>query len=204
MIIVGVDVGINNLALVLLECIHVYRRGLQMRLLDVDLVDLCQLKHSVVQLNECNLHHSNMLIDRISHMIQEYRDKYFDKASIIAIERQPPGGIVAVEQLIMAAFRDKSVLVAPQSVHKMLGWGKIKLNYDQRKEQSLSKMKQWLRERKCMDLEIKLQQWDRQHDISDAFWIAQYQCLTMMNNMEVVSPFFAPSWTNSNSIVYSR
>jgi hypothetical protein len=37
------------------------------------------------------------------------------------IEKQPPAGLVAVEQLLMMSYRDKAVLVYPNSMHAHFG-----------------------------------------------------------------------------------
>jgi hypothetical protein len=48
----------------------------------------------------------------------ERYNEIFNKANFILIERQPLNGFVAVEQIIFGCWREKSILISPNSVHK--------------------------------------------------------------------------------------
>jgi hypothetical protein len=49
---------------------------------------------------------------------------FFEMADFILIERQPPMGLTAVEQLIFSRWRDKAILVHPRSMHKYFNIGR--------------------------------------------------------------------------------
>lgn len=163
MYIVSIDIGIINLGLV-----GAYVDNTTFKIEKIDIVrkiDITILRHLKVHARECKLYHSNEICDRVDHFLQEYKH-IFDAADIVLLERQPPGGIQHVEQLLMRALRKKTILVAPTSLHK---WMNINdLDYDARKvrtvrraEPHLSSFHEWTL-------------WDRKHDMADAFCILEF------------------------------
>ena len=107
MIIVGIDIGLVNLGI----CkIKVHKLG-KYECLMADLVDTTHFK---CDRQTCQLRHEACHVDWVSHLLQSYKED-FDKAEIVCIERQPPGGHAASEQLLFAALREKAVLIHPRS-----------------------------------------------------------------------------------------
>lgn len=153
--VLSIDIGIKHLALtlVVLDDNFNFNELLFTKLIDITVFDC---------LPNCKLYHTKTFTDWISHLSLKYKD-FFDKADVILIERQPPTGLVAVEQLLFSMFRHKSVLISPTSVHKFF---KINIyDYDTRKEHSI----------KIASKYISLEEFDRKHDVSDTvlfivFW----------------------------------
>jgi hypothetical protein len=116
-------------------------------------------------LPNCKLHHDKTFTDWINHVLVKYR-QVFEKVNVILIERQPPSGLVVVEQMIFSAYRDKSILISPNSVHKYFSIGSFE--YEKRKEYSVKIASKYISE----DL---IKNYERKHDISDTilftlFW----------------------------------
>ena len=116
---------------------------------------------------DCNLHHTCELSDRLQHVFQKFHQVFFE-ADKILIERQPPIGFKSVEQIIFMTFREKAVLVSPNSVHAFFRIGEYE--YDQRKEKSIEIASQY----------IDLSGLERKHDIADTicmtlFYISRLQ-----------------------------
>ena len=65
------------------------------------------MKHKVIEYgNNCKLYHENAMCDYINHVFQEYSE-YFNNADLILIERQPPMGLIVIQELIMNKYREK-------------------------------------------------------------------------------------------------
>lgn len=123
----GVDVGYSHLALALLSVRDDYT---QPHVSGFALINLASHVHRRVPAATCTLHHSAMTVDKVAHVVQEFGD-WLDAAEEVIIERQPPGGMTDVEQLLVASTRNKARLMAPQTMHAHLGLSR--LNYEQRK-----------------------------------------------------------------------
>ena len=169
MFVLGIDVGIINLGLCLLECNDNYKAQ---RLISWKHIDITFMRHNTVTRHNCSLGHSNCIYDRIQHVIQEERDM-FHTADFIIIEQQPPCGHVAVEQLFFAHFRYKAHLVSPVSMHKT--YGMRGLDYNDRKEHA-----QHFFENSTIvedDVKTNLCNRERSHDVYDAYMIAEFWLL---------------------------
>jgi hypothetical protein len=168
--ILGIDIGIAHLGLILVETTPEYEIK---EVCWMNLLNITEYTHNHgPKEDECKLPHTKTICDWLHHVFQEYRDA-FDASDCILIEKQPPTGLVAVEQLIFSEFRSKAELVHPRSVHKYFQIGH--LEYDQRKERSIQIAL------KHMTKESLIQQFNtfsRQHDIADGicivlFWLSQ-------------------------------
>jgi len=126
----------------------------------VDNINITNYKHSKCKYSECKLHHTKTFCDWIEHLIQEHYD-YFEGADVILLEKQPPQGFVAVEQLIYAKYRHKTYLISPNSVHKYLNFKG--LDYEMRKKLSEKVADRVL----SQELIEKTKRYDRRHDIAD-------------------------------------
>ncbi len=156
--ILSIDIGVKHLSLVLTEVNKITNTIIEIK--NIELVDITLYTHNTIHEEDCQLHHTKTFFDWLSHIVQEYK-YYFEESEIILIERQPPQGFVVVEQILFGFFRDKSILLAPNSVHKFHNFQQ--LDYDQRKIASEIISLPYLTE----DLRIKLKTLDRAHDITD-------------------------------------
>lgn len=162
--ILSIDIGIIHLAF----CVTWVSEDFEDReILWVDMIDITKFKHSSVKSDECTLYHTRTFSDWVDHFLQEH-GCFFDEADIILIERQPPCGHVAVEQLLFSKYRDKTQLIHPMRVHKYLNLSH--LDYDTRKDYSVKiadrEMPEHLIEQSFF--------YDRRHDIADAICIMLY------------------------------
>jgi len=168
-IVLSIDIGILNL-------------GISVGLIDkefnlkevtyVDLIDITKYTHEK-QLHgvDCKLHHTRSVADWMEHVFHEHTP-LFEQASYILVERQPPQGLVSIEQMIYYRWRNKCHLISPSSMHKYYRIGHY--DYDQRKEQTMyiaENKYQW--HQRAID-QYKL--YTRKHDMSDSiclmgFWL---------------------------------
>ncbi len=131
MLLVGVDVGVTNLALSVVE---VPDDCTEARVLDINLINTQHFEHTRVPRRTCTLGHTGMACDRVAHVVQE-RQHVFDAAREIVIERQPPGGLRDVEQVFVTMFRQRCHVMAPQTMHAHIGSSGYE--YDERKRVSI-------------------------------------------------------------------
>lgn len=159
-----IDVGIIHLGMSIITTDFEYN------IKDVNAVDLQDISDFKCDRNICKLKHDKMASDWIEHLI-DYFSLAFEQVNNILIERQPPSGLIAIEQLILSKFRDKTILIHPRSMHKFFNISKY--NYEDRKKCT---------EKIAIDL-IKTDNikdcffsFERRHDIADSicigiFWI---------------------------------
>ena len=135
MIILSIDVGYTNMGLssaLIDENFNIIFRN-------VYKIDLGHVVHNRVPAHQCTIPHTRETCDRIDHFVQEYLP-LLEECDYILIERQPPTGLKDVEGLLMSKFRNKTILISPNAMHKYF---KIShLDYDQRKEFTTSHAKQ--------------------------------------------------------------
>ena len=175
MLYIGIDIGYTNLAIVLVETDD------DRTILDVPVIrriDIAQCSHDRVALCDCKLHHSNHVVDKIAHVFQEYADM-FEKADSIIVERQPPCGMTHIESLLLFKFREKTVLISPNSVHKHF---KMSHDYDERKKQVVSMgwaftMETGERRGETINPSLLIRYRRRLHDIFDALLIVRYHLM---------------------------
>ena len=155
--ILSIDIGIDHLGLSLSHIDNEYNFR------EVVWIKLINIQNFECEEN-CPLQHEKTITDWISHVVLKYKD-VFTVADKILIERQPPLGLIAVEQVLFYICRDKAELVHPISVHSFFGMGH--LDYNGRKELSVRLTKNVLK--KFQDI---LKKYDREHDITDSVLIA--------------------------------
>jgi hypothetical protein len=127
-------------------------------------IDITKVKHSKVQFCNCTLRHDRCIPDYLDHFIQEYSGM-FEDSDVLLIERQPPVGITNVQDLLFTKFRDKVLLVSPNTVHKYFGLPAV---YEERKVVS---------ETIAQDFLVNFEKFtlnSRKHDISDAMLMIIY------------------------------
>jgi hypothetical protein len=160
--VLSIDIGIKHLALVLSNINEKYEfEGIVW----FELIDITVFKCK----SNCPLFHEKTFADWLRHIIDRYI-QIFEKANVILIERQPPQGLVVVEQILFGCFRDKSILISPNSVHKFFGIGNQ--DYEQRKISAINLTRNYINP----TFQEQIEKCDRKHDVCDAilftiFWI---------------------------------
>lgn len=155
--ILGIDVGLCNLALVSVAVSPDHEIGSVRRSTVVDVT-------RVRCLPGCVLHHSNNVVDRMNHMFASYAD-WFDEADEILVEAQPPVGLVHVEALILSRFRHKTSLVQPVAVQAHFKWPQC--DYEAKKQAAVDTAGPYM---------PSLGDLRRKHDAADAFCLVLYTC----------------------------
>ena len=167
--VLSIDIGIKHL-------------GISVTLLDsdyniieiiwIDLIDIQVFVHKDgPSEKECKLNHTKCFCDWINHVFQENMI-WFEKANTILIERQPPMGLVGIEQLIFSRWREKAVLISPNSMHKFFIIGHC--DYEQRKVVTERIARKSLYTHSTLSEQFDF--YHRVHDIADSicmmlFWI---------------------------------
>lgn len=111
--IASIDVGIINLALVVVEV----EDAAVTRVVHLGVSDTTKFEHNRVHYDNCVLGHTKTTTDRVNHFVQERLD-LFERADKVLIERQPIQGHTDVEQVLFMLFRDRAELVSPNAMHK--------------------------------------------------------------------------------------
>lgn len=161
MIIVAIDIGYINIGLVRVAVDDCFN----MSVIDAMKIDLRYLKHTAVHPAQCKIPHTTETCDRVAHFIQEYAS-IMDSADHVLIERQPIGGFKDIEGMIMTAYRAKTTLISPNSMHRFHGIQNF--SYEERKEQT---------ERIAHPLVGHIDEYaslERKHDIADAVCICMF------------------------------
>jgi hypothetical protein len=153
--IASIDIGILHLGLV--SCDVTWDRIIVNHVHLVDITKRCRRL-------DCKLNHTNHMVDRVDHFIQDHWD-ILDKADKILVEKQPITGLISVEQLLFDRLRAKVEFIYPVSMHKYFGIRK--LNYDERKEFLVEKTRPHLTGSIYDTLE-------RKHDVADAMAMIIY------------------------------
>jgi hypothetical protein len=140
--------------------------------IDCNRVDITKVNHSTVSFCKCTLRHERCVPDYLDHFIQEYSG-YFNESDILLLERQPPVGITNVQDLLFTRFREKVLLISPNSVHKYFG---LNSKYSARKIESEKIAAGYLTNFKSFTSNF------RKHDISDALLMVLYYYKNRMDS----------------------
>lgn len=166
----SIDIGVKNFGISLTS---INQNFTFKEVIWFDLIDITTFVHlNDKAVQDCELYHEKTFCDYLEHVFY-LNAKLFEISNWILLERQPLNGYVVVEQLIFSKFRNKAVLVSPNSMHSYFGWTKLKLNYEQRKQKSIFIAKKYLHRSYLLSFFNSL---ERQHDIADCicimlFWI---------------------------------
>lgn len=172
--ILSIDIGIINLGYVFVEIKHN-----KIKVIECNRIDITNVKHNRVQFCKCKLFHGRNIPDYLDHFVQE--TDAFKKADIILIERQPPVGITNVQDLLFVKFRDRVILISPNSLHKHFG---MDSDYTIRKTESEAIAKEYLENFNNFIVS------ERKHDISDAMlMIIYYFDKNIKHTMESLKQF---------------
>ena len=165
--VLAIDIGILHLGISVTLLDEEYNF---LRIIWIDLINITKFVHKKVSENECKLNHTKTFCDWLNHTFQE-NTYFFGMADFILVERQPPVGFVVIEQLIFSKFREKAILISPNSMHSYFNIGNYE--YEQRKvyTEKIARMN-------ITNPEIlaKIGVFERFHDIADSicimlFWI---------------------------------
>lgn len=163
--ILSIDIGIKHLGF---SVMLVTEEWTVKEVCWIDMVDISKLNHVCVSKENCQLHHENTFCDWLEHFFQEQGD-FLEECDHIIIERQPPQGLVAIEQLIFSRYRDKAVLVSPRSMHKHF---RIQdESYEGRKIRTIDIARNMITDSNLIE---QLSYYDREHDIADSICLALY------------------------------
>lgn len=166
--ILAIDVGIIHLAIIggLLTDDYLERP----EILTCDDIFMCELI-DITELmlncddNECHLSHDKIITDYITHLFKKYKTE-FETADVLLIERQPLCGLVAVQELIMNEYRNKSLLISPVAMLNFFGI--LRYSYPERKVKTEQFATKYLNGFKNFTFN------ERRHDLSDALCILYY------------------------------
>jgi len=171
MYIISIDIGFEHFAIVGANVSEPYdlrstRFEEPYKLEDVTLCKLINIKNLMLDCSDadCKLKHALCISDYMAHLFKLYHD-FFEKADIILIERQPPQGFIAVQELILFTYRDKSILVSPNSMHKHFSMSKV---------QKLRKMFTEKFSKERLQPFPDYANNERKHDMGDAYCILVY------------------------------
>jgi hypothetical protein len=142
------------------------------RIIDCNRVNITYMRHTKVNYCSCKLHHDNCIPDYLDHFIQE--TPHFNDADIILLERQPPVGITNVQDLLFKQFREKTLLISPNAVHKYFT---LNGDYTIRKTESEKIANVYLTNF------AKFTRNDRKHDMSDALLMVLYYYKTRIDSL---------------------
>jgi hypothetical protein len=168
-IVLSIDIGIINLGI----SVGIVNEEFDVK--EITYVDLINITHFTHERElegvECKLYHTKSVADWMEHLFHEHLP-LFRESDYILVERQPPCGLVAIEQLIYYRWREKCVLVSPRSMHKY--YNIATYDYDQRKEKTMNiatNLYYW--HQRAVD---RYEIFERKHDISDSiclmgFWL---------------------------------
>lgn len=168
--ILSIDIGVKNLGM----SVTIANEDFTLReIVFVELIDITTFLHlDGVKTKDCHIQHTKSVADWLEHIFL-YHSMFFDQCEYILIERQPPQGLVVVEQLIFSRYRNKAVLVHPCSMHKYFNIGQI--DYEARKSATEKICLMTLKNEEQIE---KYHKYARKHDIADSvclmlFWLHQ-------------------------------
>ena len=177
--VMSIDIGIQHLGISIGITDEAYN------LIDIEwvqLIDITEYTHEHDLLDtECHVdHESRTFADWLQHLFLEY-DTLFNGVDYILVERQPPGGLVVIEQIIFFRWRQKCRLIAPRSMHSYFGIGSAAIDPGDEGYEKRKRMTELIA-RKSGDWHpravTEYEQLSRKHDISDSiclmlFWLSK-------------------------------
>ena len=164
--VLSIDIGVLHLGISVTTLDKEYNI---IEIIFIDLINITDYIHNFgPDKKKCQLHHTKTFTDWMNHTYQENMD-FFYMADYILVERQPPMGFVVVEQLIFSRWREKTILISPNSMHKFFIIGDY--DYDKRKVYTEKIALMYLKD---PELVTQLGFYDRAHDITDSICIMLY------------------------------
>lgn len=156
--VLSIDIGITNMAFIFA---HVDENYNLKEIISCKKVNICVCNHK----KNCKLNHKNFhrLSGRIRHFIDSHEE--FKKADIIICEKQPPCGLLIVEELLLFNFPDM-YLVSPNAMHAYYDMNDYE--YEKRKEITVSISK------KKLNKFESFRKNERKHDMADSYCLLKY------------------------------
>jgi hypothetical protein len=166
--ILSIDIGITNFAMIQIELEEDYLE--RQEVIKHNEIIFCELINIIDVMNECSdkhceLRHDKIICDYVTHIFKKFKEQ-FDNSDVILIERQPPMGLVSIQELIMYKYRNKSILVSPNAMLNFFGL--LNLDYSERKVHTEKIAEKFLNGFKHFVFNI------RRHDMGDACVILYY------------------------------
>jgi hypothetical protein len=177
--VVTLDIGIYHLAYVY---VTLSQDQFMWKITDIHEVKLLDITSFNCDRDTCELYHDKTMSDYLRHFFVNKR-LMFETSTNILVERQPIGGLIVIQELILNEYRDKVRLVHPRSVHTFLGISHFVKLYG--KELAYMKRKEWTTifvEHILRHWNISLASFERKHDICDSFAQLCYYICTMNKN----------------------
>jgi len=166
--ILSIDVGLLHLAIIMVNLADDYliREEIivEQEVLFCDLIDITELVSDCKD-HECELYHDRVICDYMMHLFKKFKN-LFDSANLILIERQPPTGLVAVQELIMREYRNKSKLISPSAM--LNHFGILQYEYLERKVHTEKIAMEYLGSLKVFIFN------ERRHDMADSLCLLLY------------------------------
>ena len=167
MYIISIDIGFEHFAIIGANVSGILDQSEQpYKLEDITLCKLINIKNLMLECSDtdCKLKHTLCISDYMAHLFKTYHD-FFEKADTILIERQPPQGFVAVQELILFKYREKALLVSPNSMHKHFSMSKVqklrKMFTEKFSKERLQSFPDYINN-------------ERKHDMGDAYCLLVY------------------------------
>lgn len=176
--ILSIDIGIYHMGLSLTQVSDEYDFE---EILHVEMIDISRCKNRMT----CELDHTYTATDQIRHFIQDW-SAMLEQVDEILLERQPPQGLVVIEQLLFFMYRHKAVLVHPRTVHTHIGSSSC--DYEGRKKVS-EKVASIYLDGSAREI---YEMYERKHDIADSicmmlWWIhKQRQVCALKKKLDAV------------------
>ena len=170
--VLSIDIGVLHLGISVTLLDEEYNF---LEIIWIDLINITEFVHKYgPNKKDCKLYHTKTFCDWLNHTYQENID-FFEMADFILLERQPPMGFVVVEQLIFTQWRDKTILISPNSMHKYFNIGHY--DYEQRKAHTEKIAMMKITDKALLE---QMGYYDRSHDIADSicimlFWLNNKQ-----------------------------
>lgn len=164
--VMSIDIGIHHLGVSVSLLDEEYKL---IEIIWIDLINITEYVHDHgPSKKDCRLYHTKTFCDWLNHTFQE-NIEFYNMADFILAERQPPTGFVVIEQLIFSKWREKTILISPNSMHKYFGIGNY--DYEKRKEctDKIARMK--ITDKQLLE---QLGFYHRTHDIADSICIMLY------------------------------
>jgi hypothetical protein len=165
--ILSIDIGLFHLAMVAADLPdgHLDRDEviIDEEIYFCDLIDITR-EFDYCEQPDC-VYHERIICDYMTHLFRRHKD-LFDSADKILIERQPPGGFVAIQEIIMLTYRNKSKLISPTGM--LSYFGILHFEYEVRKTHTESIAMDYLSGIKAFMFN------ERRHDMADAFCMIFY------------------------------
>jgi hypothetical protein len=158
----------------------------EVKLIDLTTFHLCDR-------DTCTLHHDKCITDYLQHLFVA-KQVIFTEAETILVEQQPPGGLIAVQELIRNEFRDKVTFIPPRSVHVFLS---ISFYTQLYKEMAYVMRKEWTTTFAEYTMgrwfNLSLVSYERKHDVADSWaQLCYHVCKLNQEWLHGRSKYFIP------------